>query len=147
MIANDQRSSKTRYTTAAAATLVALLLILTGCQRELGGRSLQLVNEARGRHGLPALSWDDQAAEKAQKWAEHLANKGSLEHSTLSDGMSGWNTLGENVGYHSNVDNVHQLFLNSPRHRATMLSGAYNAVGIGVVVRDGRYYIVQVYRG
>ena len=146
MIAIDHRSSRPRGA-AVAATIIALLLILTGCQRELGGRSLQLANEARARQGLPALAWDDQAAEKAQKWAEHLAAKGSLEHSNLSDGMSGWRTLGENVGYHSSIDNVHQAFLNSPRHRATMLSGAYTAAGMGVVIRDGRYYVVQVFRG
>lgn len=147
MNAIDHRSSTKRCMPGATVVLLALLALLTGCQRELGGKSLQLINESRAAHGLPALRWDQQAAQKAQKWAERLARQGRLEHSNLSDGMTGWRRLGENVGYHSSVENVHRLFLGSPTHRQTMLSRSYDAVGIGAVVKDGRVWIVQVYRG
>jgi hypothetical protein len=38
-------------------------------------------NAYRANLGLQPLQWSDQLAEKAQSWAEHLAEIGQLEHS------------------------------------------------------------------
>ena len=45
--------------------------------------ALELNNKVRSQHGCPPLKWDDQLAENATKWAEHLANNvGHMQHST-----------------------------------------------------------------
>ena len=94
------------------------------------------------------MAWDDNAAAKAQAWAQHLAATKSLAHSNLTDGISGnWNTLGENVGFASSVDGAHAGFMNSPKHRDAILSPSYTSVGIGAAQNGGIWYVVQVFRG
>ncbi|MBV8929616.1 MAG: hypothetical protein JO152_10875, partial [Mycobacteriaceae bacterium] len=64
------------------------------------------------------------------------------------DGISGnWTTLGENVGVGPDVDGVHRAFMNSPRHRAGILSPRYHSMGIGIAVRNGMVFIAQEFRG
>ena len=124
-------------------------LVTTGCsKRELAGRDHGLINDERARRGLPALGWDDNAAEKAQAWAEQLAATRSLSHSRLTDGISGgWQVLGENVGYARSVDDTHTGFMNSTKHREAILNGAYSSVGVGVAENGGLVYVVEVFRG
>ncbi|KAI9760163.1 MAG: hypothetical protein M1835_000223 [Candelina submexicana] len=38
-------------------------------------------NKARARHGCPALQWDAFLTSEAEKWAQHLAQIGSMVHS------------------------------------------------------------------
>lgn len=42
---------------------------------------LRLHNEARAEVGVKALTWSNKLARVAQKWAEHLAARGTFEHS------------------------------------------------------------------
>ncbi|KAI8518667.1 positive regulation of epithelial to mesenchymal transition [Branchiostoma belcheri] len=42
---------------------------------------LAVHNELRAKHGAPALKLNDKLTEHAQKWAEHLASLGQLQHS------------------------------------------------------------------
>lgn len=145
-------SSRLRYR---SVTLLGVCLLLvatvatTGCSpRELGGRAQGLINTERASRGLPQLAWDDNAAAKAQDWANQLAARKTLAHSRLTDGISGsWTALGENVGFSANVDAAHRGFMGSAKHRGNILNGGYTAVGVGVAQRDGLYYVVQVFRG
>ena len=41
------------------------------------------------------------------------------------------------------MEDVHLALINSPGHRANMLSSKYNAVGIGVIEASGRIYVTQ----
>ena len=134
---------------AAAMCLLVVVGATTGCtHRELGGRSQALINDERAKRGLPELGWDDNAAAKAQAWAEQLAATKTLAHSRLTDGISGgWSALGENVGFNTSVDGVHGGFMGSPKHREAILSGSYSAVGVGVAENGGLVYVVQVFRG
>jgi uncharacterized protein YkwD len=45
-----------------------------------GGLNLQ--NNGRKGKNLNPLQWDDHLAQEAQKWANHLAQIGKMEHST-----------------------------------------------------------------
>ncbi len=49
-----------------------------------------LNDTVRGEVGVPPLEWDCQLAQKAQEWAEYLAQKGLLQH-------EGDSTYGENI--------------------------------------------------
>lgn len=124
-------------------------LVSTGCTpKELGSRAHALINSERANRGLPGLAWDDNAADKAQAWAERLAATRTLEHSRLTDGISGgWQVLGENVGYARTVDDTHVGFMRSAKHRDAILNGAFSSVGVGVAESGGLVFVVEVFRG
>ena len=128
--------------------LPVLGLLLAGCQGSEVARSIQLTNqvrEARGAH--PVLSNPTLQA-KAQSWADTLASRGHLVHSNLAEGTGGgWRALGENLAKANSVDSAHRLLMNSASHRSTMLDGRYSQVGVGVAVRGGTFYVVQVFGG
>ena len=106
-------------------------------------------NAARGNAGLPALGTSACLARMAQRHAERLAGAGTLYHQNLGNVMSscGMSTAGENVAMNSSQpgDMVRQ-WLNSPGHRANMLSSRFSLIGIGVArASDGAWFGVQVF--
>lgn len=109
-------------------------------------RLLTLTNQVRSSKGLPALSIDGQLNSVAQSWAATLAQRGVISHnSSLPDQVTGWTTLGENVGVGGSVDAVHQGFMGSPTHLENLVDPSYNRVGFGIVRPDARIFIVQVF--
>ena len=107
------------------------------------------VNGARNGQGLGSLSANAQAMVKAQRWAEHMAATGVLEHTgggTNLDpsGISGWCGLAENVGYGATIESVEVAFMNSAIHRRNTL-GSWTQVGIGVAHRGPYVYITQIF--
>lgn len=130
--------------------LLAVVLLCLGtaaCNKEQRPyEAFFYANKERAAHRLGALRWNDELAAKAQRWAEHLADLGSLAHSTLTDGVSsGWKRLGENVGSGGDVSEVHDGFMGSPTHRAAIL-GNFEQAGVGVVERNGKMWVVEVFR-
>jgi uncharacterized protein YkwD len=141
--ATTRRATKTRLACLAAAVLVAALA-LGACSPE-EDRATELVNAERSAVGLPTLPMNIDLYYKAQAWSSRLANEQRLYHSNLPDGIGyPWMRLGENVGYGYSIEQVHNAFMNSAGHRANILDGGFNRIGIGVT-RDGsgRYWIVQ----
>ncbi|RYD45365.1 MAG: hypothetical protein EOP63_01925 [Sphingomonadales bacterium] len=89
-----QRLIKTAGKLAFLATAATLL---TGAQPRLGGlndRVLASHNRERALAGVPALRWNDELAEGAQAWADHLAATGRFEH---SPNIPGRPLEGENI--------------------------------------------------
>lgn len=127
---------------------VALLsLTAAACNKEQRPfEAFYYVNKERSSRHLGVLRWDDELAAKAQQWAEHLADAGTLSHSTLTDGVSaGWRRLGENVGSGGDVHEVHDGFMGSSSHRAAIL-GNFDRAGMGVVEQGGKIWVVEVFR-
>ncbi|CAN5603007.1 hypothetical protein BH10ACT3_BH10ACT3_16030 [soil metagenome] len=118
-----------------------------GCTKNAQAfQSAQQVNTARTDRGLPALTLNDTLVDKAQAWAETMAANGSASHSVLTQGVGpGWSRIGENVGWARSIDEMHQMFMNSPAHRAAILDGGYPQYGVGVAIVNGRYYVAQVF--
>ena len=129
--------------------LLGVATLSTGCKpTEFSGKAQNLINSERARRGLPELAWDETAADKAQAWAQKLAASRSLSHSRLTDGIEGsWSVLGENVGFARSIDETHNGFMNSAKHREAILNGGYRSVGIGVAQNGGLVYVVEVFRG
>jgi uncharacterized protein YkwD len=129
-----------------AVVLAALAVVLSGCTPEQQA-VLDRINATRNDAKLTQLLGSPHAMDKAQAWAEHLAQTGSLAHSNLTDGMpEGWTKLGENVGRGSSIDAVYDGFLRSPAHRANLVDPDYNWVGTGTAVAaDGTVYVVEVF--
>jgi uncharacterized protein YkwD len=126
--------------------VAAFVLFLTGCTPEQQA-VLEKVNASRSQAGVGELLPSPDAMNKAQAWADQLAQSGAPAHSSLSDGMpEGWTKLGENVGRGPSIDAVYQGFLDSPGHRSNLLDPAFNWVGTGVAVSpNGTVIVVQVF--
>lgn len=98
-----------------------------------------LVNAERAKAGLPALTIDAKAQLAAQCRADELQR--SFSH-TRPDGTSGFTALdavsasyraaGENIGMgHRTPQQVVAAWMDSPTHRANILSSKYTAIGVG----------------
>jgi uncharacterized protein YkwD len=136
---------------------VAIALACAACfpppsPGSLAGDALNAMNRDRG--GLGALAWDSQLAGMAQSHAQAMANSGSLWHSDLSwliaqPSMAGTSSLGENLllaPAGTSGAAAEAMWMGSAPHRANILNGAFNRVGIGVVTDGaGRIWMVALF--
>ena len=111
-----------------------------------------LLNGERQRAGVEKLQWNAKLAEAAQAHAEQLARHGELSHSFPGEplleqrvGSTGerFDAVAENVAMAETEEDAHAGLMNSPGHRANILGGKYNAVGIGVVRTKNRVWVTQ----
>lgn len=141
------------------AVVVVTAVVATGCFSAHGsgapggvhGELVQHANSARSQHGVAPLSWNSQLAGLAQQWANHMAATGQFAHRNLSatlnsPGYGAFHRLGENILVGScgmSSAQIHQAWMNSSSHRANILSGNFNVVGIGSVCANGKVWVVQ----
>lgn len=127
--------------------VIAGALLLASCMNADQQSAFDLVNAARASQSTPALQHDQTAQNKAQAWAEHLAQINKLQHSNLASGMDNqWKRLGENVGYStSSISRVHEQFMASSGHRSNILDRRFTHLGIGVAHANGRTFVVQMF--
>lgn len=112
-------------------------------------------NATRQSNGLPALAWNGQLACLAISWSQWLANTKNLYHRDLnavitSPGYGGYRTLGENIlrGPDSmSAADMHIAWMNSPDHRANILSPSYSSVGIGLAYVNGQVWATEDFGG
>ncbi len=106
------------------------------------------VNQLRAANGVAPLAWDPSMLGKAVSWAHHIADAGALSHSTLSSGMpAGWHTLGENVAVSPSLQGAFAALEASPPHRANILDARFTRFAVGVVLQNGRYWVVEEFLG
>jgi uncharacterized protein YkwD len=114
------------------------------------------LNYNRAQNGLRPLVWSPKLANTAGSWAWQMAKDNSLYHQNLSalinsPDYAGYYTLGENIlvgpGGMSPAD-MEGAWMASTPHRANILSGNFNVVGIGYFRGpDGRLWAVQDFCG
>jgi uncharacterized protein YkwD len=128
---------------------VGIVLGLSACNAAQQPREdFFYVNRERVTQGEGQLGWNQQLADKAQAWAQHMADTNTLSHSSLTDGVTGnWSTLGENVGTGGAVGDIHTGFMNSPEHRDNIMSGRYTSMGVGVVTVGQRVWVAEEFEG
>lgn len=123
-------------------------------------RVLALVNEERGKRGLPALSWDKSLARMARAHAESMAAQGFFSHTdpqgrdavarARETGVSKWRALSENIAYNKGYDQpadfaVERWLLSAP-HRENIAKPLFTHTAVGVAIAaDGRIYFTQVF--
>ncbi len=116
----------------------------------------QQLNANRAANGLPALTWNSKLASIAASWSQQMASSGSLTHQNLgtllsSPDFAGFTTLGENILQGPSgmtASEMETSWMNSPPHRANILSGAFNVVGIAYTTgADGRRWAVEDFGG
>jgi len=134
--------------------LCALMLTAdaSGAASAAEKRVFDELNQERAKAGLPALEWNELAAEAARRHAALLAQNAELSHQFAGEpslaerlGTAGvrFTRAGENVARTQHIEDIHPALMTSPGHRANILSPRYNAAGVGVVEREGRVYAAQ----
>lgn len=101
-----------------------------------------LVNKERVKMGLKALVLDEGLAAIAKDHSADMLRRGYFSHYSpegltvadrvLNAGID-FIVVGENLAYAPSVDLAHQGLMNSPGHRANILSTGYSKLGIGVM--------------
>ena len=108
---------------------------------------LCLVNRERDEHGLPSLDRNRKLQKAAQRHNDRMDGTGCFSHQCpgepaldarlddyLSGGLSGWG-IGENVAWGSGdtatPQAIVQAWMNSPGHRANILSRDWREIGVG----------------
>ncbi|MDD3481111.1 MAG: CvpA family protein, partial [Patescibacteria group bacterium] len=110
-------------------------------------KMLELVNEERTSRGLKALVMDEKLRELARAHSKDMFTRGYFAHKN-PDGEDPFDRMdryeieyrvaGENLALAPNVDLAHDGLMNSPGHRANILTDEYGHVGIGCI--DGGAY-------
>jgi len=115
-------------------------------------RILKLLNRERSARGLQPLVADEGLTRAARLHSRGMAVDRQLTHQLrgeaklthrLNQAGLFFNASGENVALASGAEEAHQALMHSPGHRANILRGSFNAVGIGVVRSEGRIYVTQ----
>ena len=106
-----------------------------------------MVNHERMSRGIQALSSDTQLAALARLYGKDMFARGYFSHYNL-EGQSPFDRMqaagisftaaGENLALAPSTDLAMQGLMNSPGHRANILSTEFHKVGIGVI--DGGIY-------
>jgi len=135
------------------------------CQPELKASStdssaaqelFQLTNQEREKNGLQPLAWDDRLAKAAAEHAQLMVEHGELSHQfsgepSVRDRIAATNLhfdrSGENIAYDDNATDANRGLMNSPPHRANILSPDYNAIGIAAVQKGDLLYVVEDFAG
>ena len=131
--------------------LVLTTLLLTGCLPSNAQSFVDRTNGLRASRGVPALVGHGTLDPKAQAWAETLAARGTLVHSSLTDGMAtvGWRTIGENLASGSDTGDwparLHDALVASPTHHANLVDRRFTHMGVGVARSGGQVYVVEVF--
>ncbi|MFJ6700941.1 CAP domain-containing protein [Streptomyces sp. NPDC091272] len=118
-------------------------------QRANGATSLvRLLNRERARAGCAKVRARSSLAYAAQQHSGHMARTGTLTHvgaphravgERLTAAGYRWSRAAENVAAaRSDAGSAMRVWMQSPTHRAAMLTCAFRDVGVGVVPSGGR---------
>lgn len=103
---------------------------------------LDLVNEERTAEGLEVLIRDEKLTNLAREHSRDMFARGYFAHVNPDgedpfDRMKRWDitfmVAGENLALAPNVELAHDGLMNSPGHRANILTEEYGKVGIGCI--------------
>jgi hypothetical protein len=134
-----------------------LIVFLPHSLKTMEWRMLRLLNRDRKMHRLKPVRMQDDLREVARKHSKDMADKDYFAHENMqshthadrlrlagvSDVVSGEN-LAKIGGFPNPTQFAEEGLMNSPGHRANILNGAYNAVGIGVIQSHTQiYYFTQ----
>lgn len=118
---------------------------------------LALVNQARAEADLPALTWNQAAADVAAEKARDMVALEYFDHTSPTYGSPfdmmkkfgvTFRTAGENLAGHQSVEKAHQALMDSPGHRENILNSRFFQIGIGIADSPayGKIY-VQMFLG
>jgi len=102
---------------------------------------LDLINQERSKSGVPPLKFDEKLQEMAQAKSDDMVAKSYFDHTSPTYGSPfemmktfgiSYRSAGENLAGNVSVQAAHTALMNSPGHKANILSSSYNRIGIGI---------------
>ena len=123
-------------------------------------RAFEQTNLVRVQNGLPPFVWDADVCRMARTHSESMSREGYFAHVTpaglrLRDrarvaGILQYAVLGENIAYNQGYDDpgafAVEKWMESPKHRANILSPEFRGMAIGsFVAPDGSVYLTQTF--
>ena len=123
-------------------------------------RAFEQTNIVRVKNGLAPLVWDGDVCRMARTHSESMSRQHYFAHVTperqglreraRAAGILHFSTLGENIAYTQGYDNpaayIVEQWMQSPKHRANILSNDFRAMAIGSYVGpDGSIYLTQTF--
>jgi uncharacterized protein YkwD len=117
-------------------------------------RLVDLINRDRSRVGLPPLALDAAAAGVARQYSEEMARTGRVVHVSPISGSAddrlrraGFprSLVQENLAQATSPDEAHRNLMNSPGHRANILSHRATHVGVGVVSSASGLLVTELF--
>ena len=122
-------------------------------QDDYAEQILKLVNEERKKAGVPELVMDDAVTEVANLRAKELVTlfshtrpDGQDCFSAITEAGISYRGLGENIAYgYQTPEAVMKGWMNSEGHRENILYEAFDGIGVGYYVENGRAYWVQMF--
>ena len=109
-------------------------------------RSLALLNDFRAANGLGTAERSAEMDDFARDWSHEMDASGDFEHSqgpwaeNIAWWSAGWATP------QAAADKMHEMWVNSPGHRANMLRAHHDVVGIGFWLSDDGWHATHVFR-
>ncbi|HEY5185434.1 MAG TPA: CAP domain-containing protein [Actinomycetes bacterium] len=142
--------SRSRLGTVVLALAIALLgslVAVPSAQAAPGDTMVASVNASRRAAGLAPYAVRADLVAVALGQAQRMAASNRLYHNpNLATDVKNYAWAGENVGYGPDLVTLHQAFMNSPAHRANILSARFTEIGIAVVAKDGVLWVAEVFR-
>ena len=111
---------------------------------------LELINAERKKEGLPEVKMDkellDAAMLRAAECSVYYSHTRPNGTQCFTAFPAGAGASGENIAIgQQSAEEVMDGWMNSQGHRANILNGSYNSVGVGVFCHQGIYTWVQVF--
>lgn len=123
-------------------------------------RAFEQTNLVRVQNGLAPFTWDADVCRMARTHSETMSREGFFSHVTpaglrLRDraraaGILRYAVLGENIAYNQGYEDpgafAVEKWMESPKHRANILSPEFRGMAIGsFVAPDGSIYLTQTF--
>lgn len=120
--------------------------------RAMENEMLGYINAERAKVNAPALVLDQNLCSGAYLKSKDMAENGYFNHVSPTYGSPfdmmkslgiSFRAAGENIAMFRTVKAAHDGFMNSPGHKANILSTRYNKVGLGFYQKGYHIYITQ----
>lgn len=126
----------------------------SGDLRAASEQIFALANEARAQAGVRRLEWDPALAAAALRHCERMVAEGPISHryggepdlsARAAQAGAHFGVIEENLAVGPSADSIHEEWMQSPGHRANLLSPDVDHVGVAVVAVRGVLYAVADY--
>ena len=131
---------------------VPLILLAQEFDHQTEELVLQQLNASRREAGLSPLKISPELVEAARRHSVEMADQRKLSHQfpgepplpqRLAATGAHFFRSGENVGFNTQADLIHDAFMHSPPHRQNLLTPEYNSVGVGIVQKGDSYWVTE----
>jgi uncharacterized protein YkwD len=110
-------------------------------------RLLHMINGTRNSRGLAPLVLRENLVRMARRHSSTMSRQNLLFHTACLScrfPSGSWSALAENVGTGGSLRQIHRTMMRSTGHRQNLLGG-FDAVGVGVVKRGGRFWVTEIF--